>query len=92
MYNVRNSKKTILFEVRPAGHASDVRVAGSFTDWQTVPMKKQKDGKYVCEIPVPAGAFEYKYVVDGKWITDPDYSRWSVSPLGTINSMGEAPQ
>jgi 1,4-alpha-glucan branching enzyme len=92
MYNNRNGKKTILFEIRPASHASDVRVAGSFSNWQPVEMKKRKDGKFACEVRVPPGTFEYKYLVDGKWMTDPDHSRWSLSPMGTINSMGEAVQ
>jgi 1,4-alpha-glucan branching enzyme len=92
MYNKQHGKKTILFEVRPAGQAGDVRLAGSFSNWQPVEMKKRKDGKFVCQVPVPPGTFEYKYLVDGKWITDPDHSRWALSPLGTINSMGETPQ
>jgi len=92
MYNKQSGKKTILFEVKPAGHASDVRLAGTFTGWQPVEMKRRKDGKFAAEVPVPPGTFEYKYLVDGKWITDPDHSRWALSPMGTINSMGEISQ
>ena len=90
MYHQQSGKKTILFEVRPAGQAGDVRVAGTFSDWQPVPMTRRKDGKFACEVPAPStGTFEYMYLVDGKWVIDPDHSRWSVSEMGTINSMGE---
>lgn len=47
----------------------DVYFACSANDWVPIQMKKQ-DGKFVHEMPLPAGVYEYKFIVDGKWCYD----------------------
>jgi hypothetical protein len=37
---------------------------------------------------VPTETFEYKFLVDGEWTTDPDHGSWTLSPIGTLNSLG----
>jgi len=48
--------------------ASNVLLAGSFTDWQEqVPMNRGLDGSWFYVKYLPPGRYEYKFVVDGSW-------------------------
>lgn len=87
MYKKGQKKGTIRFAMTPEGPAKGVSLAGSFSDWQLVPMKKQKDGSFMVTLPVAAGAYEYKFLVDGEWVVDPDHSAWSMNAYGTLNSV-----
>lgn len=55
-------------------YAKSVYLAGDFNNWSTdaTPLKKDKDGLWYVVIPLEAGKYDYKFVVDGKWISDPD--------------------
>ena len=80
-------KKAIRFRYVPHGKAQKVEVAGDFNDWRPVRMRKQWDGAYAVEAPVTNGACQYKFIVDGNWVTDPDHSEWAPNPFGTMNSV-----
>ncbi len=53
--------------------AKDVFVAGEFNQWNTTanPMSKSEQGVWTVTIPLKPGKYEYKFVVDGDWKTDP---------------------
>jgi len=76
-----------LFAIKPNENAKKVLVAGSFNNWQPVAMKKQRDGSFAAEVPADEGNHEYKFIVDGKWTTDPDNGNWRMNPFGTSNSV-----
>jgi 1,4-alpha-glucan branching enzyme len=82
-----NKKDTTRFALTPAGSAKKVAVAGSFNEWQPLALKKQKDGSFAATVAIPAGHYEYKFVVDGQWIVDPDNNAWALNPYGTLNSV-----
>ena len=50
-------------------------------------MRKQKDGQYVVEVPAMKKVSEYKFVVGGQWVTDPDNPAHAPNPYGTTNSL-----
>lgn len=52
--------------------AREVILSGSFNNWSTMqlPMKKAGNGWKIC-IELEPGKHLYKYIVDGRWITDP---------------------
>ncbi|MBC8368057.1 hypothetical protein H8E52_11650, partial [bacterium] len=54
--------------------ASNVYVAGEFNAWSTSsnPMKQDDEGHWRAIVALGPGSHEYKYVVDGNWIADPD--------------------
>jgi 1,4-alpha-glucan branching enzyme len=81
---------TITFSFLAQGNVRDVQVAGSFTRWQPVAMKRCKDGHFSATVSVPAGSHEYKFVVDGNWMTDPDNATYVLNPYGTANSIAQA--
>jgi len=51
------------------GTAKEVFVAGTFTNWQKIPMvKSHKD--FVALVDLPVGEHQYKYFVDDEWTHD----------------------
>jgi len=87
MYS-KGKKSTIRFAIKPTGSVKEVRVAGDFNDWRPVALKKQNDGTFAVNVPCVRDSFQYKFIVDGQWVTDPDHSHWASNPFGTVNSIG----
>ena len=81
---------TLRFAVKPEDGATSVALAGSFNNWRPIRMRKQKDGHFVAIVPVSPGSYEYKFIVDGQWVVDPDNSAWAMNPFGTLNSVVHA--
>ena len=54
-------------------HARNVSVAGDFNSWDSGALSAKKDskGNWAVKIDLKPGRYEYKFVVDGSWITDP---------------------
>ena len=77
---------TLTFSMRAVDGVSKVCLAGDFTDWQPLAMRK-RDGVFSVTVAVPPGTHEYKFIVDGHWRTDPDHSDWAVNPYDTLNSV-----
>jgi len=69
---------------------SEVYLAGSFNNWDTQ-RHKMKDtrhnGKHTITLMLPRGEYEYKYVVNGHWVVDPECQDWVRNSLGTLNSV-----
>jgi hypothetical protein len=70
--------------------AQVVYLCGSFNNWvaDTLRMvRRHSDGCWECRLPLRPGRYEYKYLVDGKWIHDA-LSRQNVpNQFGTLNSV-----
>lgn len=71
----------------PAARA--VCVAGSFNDWHpgASEMIRVAPGRWMKELTLAPGEHEYRLVVDGSWLTDPDCPRRVVNPFGSENSV-----
>ena len=84
------AKKTgIQFSLKPAPDTKEVCVAGTFNEWVPAKMRKQKDGRFALSLKLPPGAYEYRFVVDGHWMTDPDHNQWKANPHGSFNSVAK---
>ncbi len=74
LYNYRDARKVIL--------------AGSFNNWNE---HKQEmvfvNGMWTCTLDLPGGKHTYKFIVDGKWINDPDNPLSEDDGMGNINSV-----
>ena len=70
--SVLNVGETVYFKLSGHANARDVYVAGSFNKWEAgkIKMKKTADG-WAVPIILPAGNYNYKFIVDGDWILDP---------------------
>ena len=71
--------------------ASAVSVAGTFNNWDVRrdPMRKGRDGFWRCKVWTPVGRHEYRFVVDGEWISDPKAAASVPNPHGSRNSVLE---
>jgi len=77
--------------VRPEARA--VFLAGSFNDWHPTafPMIARDDGKWVKELALPPGRYEFLFVVDGVWVVDSAASESVPNPHGGVNSVVVVP-
>ena len=67
----QSARRVILFEyVNPLAKA--VYLAGSFNDWHpgVTEMIKVGDDRWAKELALAPGSYEYRFVVDGRWIPD----------------------
>ena len=73
--------------------AREVMVAGDFNDWRpaTTPMLKTEAGDWGVHLLLRAGEYQYRFVVDGRWIEDPEADRHAANPHGGFNSVLRVP-
>lgn len=78
----------VLFTFKDSG-AGQVFVAGSFNGWNAADKALTSDGKGTWSVVVPldAGSHQYKFVVDGNWITDPENGSTESDGYGGMNSL-----
>jgi len=70
-------------------HAQAVSVAGTFNDWRpgATPMIPLGQGRWVKELSLPPGRYEYRLVVDDQWICDPAAAQTVSNPYGGQNAV-----
>jgi 1,4-alpha-glucan branching enzyme len=76
------------FEFRSPAAAS-VFIAGAFNDWQpqVTPMIALGEGHWAKDLVLPVGDHEYRLIVDGQWIPDPQATAAAPNPFGGVNSV-----
>lgn len=82
-------QKTVRFELQ-AKPGSKVYVAGTFNDWNptATPLKDNPDGgHFKASLSIPPGTHEYRFVVDGDWVTDPGCPDCVENPYHSLNSV-----
>lgn len=69
--------------------ARSVFLAGTFNDWSanSIPMIALGQGRWAKDLMLPAGDYEYRLVVDGHWIPDPQAIETAPNPYGGVNSI-----
>ena len=82
---VKGLHKAHLELVKP--EAKSVFVAGSFNEWNPVPLTRSNDGKWVGDLTGISGRHEYLFVVDGQWLPDPNARESVQNPFGGKNSV-----
>lgn len=82
--------KAITFAIA-APEAKDVFLAGDFNNWDysSTRLSRSKDKSWKTELVLRPGRYEYKFVVDGNWISDPSNTNSSLNSFGTENSVIE---
>ena len=73
--------------IHPA--AKSVSVAGTFNDWRpgATEMVSVGDGRWLKELVLPSGVYEYRLVVDVEWLPDPLARETRPNPFGGLNSV-----
>lgn len=72
-----------------APQAREVMLAGDFNNWdyKNTPLKKDKSSLWKKELSLKPGKYEYKFVVDGNWISDPSNNNKICNSFGSENSV-----
>jgi 1,4-alpha-glucan branching enzyme len=72
-----------------APDAHIVNLAGEFNKWSptAAPMHKRPNGTWAATVQLPAGRYAYKFIVDGKWIADPENPTQEDDTFGGKNSV-----
>lgn len=83
----RHSRCVYLEFVHP--RARSVNIAGSFNDWRprATPMIAMGRGWWVKGLVLPPGRYQYRLVVDGQSIPDPNAAEVAPNPDGGVSSV-----
>jgi hypothetical protein len=73
--------------------AGQVYVTGNFNRWRAsaTPMHNTGAGRWVARELLRSGQYEYRFVVDGRWIEDPCASQRLANSYGGFNSAIPVP-
>jgi chromosome partitioning protein len=71
--------------------ARRVQIAGDFNAWSplSTPMQCERPGVWRMSLPLPPGRYRYRFVVDGKWMTDPNNQYVEANQFGELNNVIE---
>ncbi len=82
-----NLGETVYFKLYGYQNAKKVSVAGDFNDWKPGELiLKKVQGVWTLPMVLSAGNYNYKFIVDSAWITDPLNSNYAVEK-GVTNSF-----
>ncbi len=84
------SPNTVRYEFRfEAGSAAEVCLAGDFNSWKVCDARLSRVGEDVWSVSLelPPGRYEYMFVVDGRWVTDPHAMGFHDDGFGNQNAI-----
>ncbi|HRT07735.1 MAG TPA: glycogen-binding domain-containing protein [Candidatus Paceibacterota bacterium] len=69
--------------------AKSVCVAGTFNQWrpEQTPLRPAGNGRWVGDLRITPGRYEYLFVVDGQWVPDPNARETVRNPFGGQNCV-----
>jgi hypothetical protein len=71
------------------GTAKQVCLVGNFNGWAVcrTPLRAAGDGTWEVSLELPPGRYEYMYVVDGQWESDPEATQYVDDGFGNRNAV-----
>jgi hypothetical protein len=76
------------FRLKNRPDANVVFLAGDFNNWSPAALAMIRDGNdWKYSVHLSPGKHKYKFIVDGKWIADPDNKLWEQNEHNTGNSV-----
>jgi hypothetical protein len=76
------------FRLRGYPNARIVALAGSFNKWNQSQLLFVREGdEWVCRVNLARGKHQYKFIIDGDWITDPGNPKIVADERGNQNSL-----
>jgi 5'-AMP-activated protein kinase regulatory beta subunit len=69
--------------------AKEVALTGDFNEWNRKSHRMRKDGsgQWKKSLLLLPGQYEYKFFVDGQWLTDPKNQQTCPNGFGTLNNV-----
>lgn len=88
-YNsVYTATKPVQFVLKGYKEARKIILSGSFNNWDTESLAmKRTDTGWSATVELVGGKIQYKYIVDGEWITDPANPVKEYNRYGHVNSV-----
>ncbi len=82
------ASQTVRFDFY-APDAKSVLLAGEFNNWAGAanPLAKDVSGRWSTALSLPAGTYQYKFIVDGVWTNDHRPVQLVDNPFGSTNSI-----
>jgi len=90
-YGVKQIGEEVIFSVR-FNDARRVQIAGDFNNWSpmsTPMMSNGQPGVFKMSLPLSPGRYRYRFVVDGRWVTDPNNQYVEANQFGELNNVVE---
>jgi chromosome partitioning protein len=90
-YGVKQIGEEVIFSVR-FDNARRVQIAGDFNNWSpmsTPMMSNGQPGVFKMSLPLSPGRYRYRFVVDGRWVTDPNNQYVEANQFGELNNVVE---
>ena len=86
-----SSQKVEVTFILPEPNAKRVTLSGDFNGWSpdAIPMKRHDDGHWETAVELAPGRYHYKFVVDGRWKSDPAAQNHVPNEHGSLNSVVE---
>ena len=82
-----NKKGTSRFTLKPRNSPKIVQLAGDFNNWKPIQMCRETGRVFAIDVPLRSGTYQYKFIVDGQWVPDPDNTLSTPNSYGTTNSV-----
>ena len=89
-YGIKQLGNEVIFSAH-FDDASQVLIAGDFNGWNPVsPLQMtHKPGDWRVKLPLAPGRYRYRFIVDGKWVTDPHNTYVETNQFGELNNVVE---
>ena len=86
------SAKSVQIEFIHA-NATTISIIGTFNGWrhEATPMTRVGESRWFKELLLPPGVYEYQFLIDGRWLPDPQASKTAPNPFGEVNSVLQVP-
>jgi len=78
--------------VLEATEAKEVHLVGDFNGWQVSEnslLWRKEEGLWQKRVFLEPGKYRYKYIIDGRWVTDPVNEHLESNPYGGVDSVLE---
>lgn len=82
----QKAKKTQKFAWPVEEEIREVFLAGDFNNWNPEPMTRLEE-EFQALMELEPGEYQYKFIVNGQWIPDPNASRVEPNVFGSVNSV-----
>lgn len=82
-------QREAIFSLKAPGKSA-VQIAGDFNNWRPEPLQLINNPKgplWQTTLMLTPGSYQYKYLVDGRWVTDPQNRRTTQNSFGSVNSV-----
>jgi chromosome partitioning protein len=89
-YSILKEEDGIVFQAK-FDEAGTVSIAGDFNNWSAMstPLVQTRPGVFVTKMPLRPGRYRYRFVVDGRWVTDPFNQNVEANSFGELNNVVE---